>query len=57
MSDFPPLWYGLWVIIAACGVVTWYLRNFTTRVEMTKFSAFVGVIAMTTMCLWTFIDF
>ena len=57
MADYPTLWYALWVVISACGVITWYLRNFTQRVELTKFTAFTGVIAMTTMLLWTLIDF
>lgn len=57
MADYPTLWYALWVIISVCGVMTWYLRNFTQRVELTKFVAFTGVIAMTTMLLWTIIDF
>lgn len=57
MADYPTLWYALWVIISFCGVITWYLRNFTQRVELTKFVAFTGVIAMTTMLLWTLIDF
>ena len=57
MADYPPLWYALWVVISICGVLTWYLRNFTKRVELTKFTAFTGVIAMTTMLLWTLIDF
>ena len=57
MADYPPLWYALWVVISVCGVVTWYLTNFTQRIELTKFTAFTGVIAMTTMLLWTLIDF
>ena len=57
MADYPPLWYALWFVISVCGVLTWYLRNFTQRVELTKFTAFAGVIAMTTMLLWTLIDF
>jgi len=57
VAEYPTLWYCLWVVISVCGVTTWYLRNFTTRVELTKFSAFIGVIAMLTMLFWTLIDF
>lgn len=57
MADYPALWYALWLIIAVFGVTTWYLRNFTTKVEMTKLSAYIGVIAMITMLIWTFKDF
>ncbi|MEC7255291.1 MAG: hypothetical protein VX043_04615 [Candidatus Thermoplasmatota archaeon] len=57
MAEYPTLWYGLWFVISVCGVLTWYLRNFTERVEQTRLTAFVGVIAMTTLLLWTLIDF
>ena len=57
MADYPALWYALWLIIALFGVTTWYLRNFTTKVEMTKLSAYIGVIAMITMLIWTWKDF
>ena len=57
MADYPALWYALWLIIAVFGVTTWYLRNFTTKVEMTKLSAYIGVVAMITMLIWTFRDF
>ena len=57
MAEYPALWYALWLIIAVCGVTTWYLRNFTTKVEITKLSAYIGVIAMSTMLIWTLIDF
>ncbi len=57
MADFPSLWYALWVVISVCGVLTWYLRNFTQRVELTKLVAFTGVIAMLAMLLWTWTDF
>jgi hypothetical protein len=57
VADYPALWYALWLIIAVFGVTTWYLRNFTTKVEMTKLSAYIGVTAMITMLIWTFRDF
>ena len=57
MAEYPALWYALWLIIAVCGVTTWYLRNFTTKVEITKLSAYIGVTAMSTMLIWTLIDF
>ena len=55
--QYPALWYGLWLIISFCGVFTWYLRNFTQRIQLTKFIALVGVVSMVSMVLWTFIEF
>jgi len=55
--SYPPLWYALWVIIAFCGVGTWYLRNFTKKVQLIKIVALTGVVAMVSMVMWTFIEF
>ena len=57
MAEYLALWYALWLVIAVFGVTTWYLRNFTTKVEITKLSAYIGVIAMVTMLIWTLKDF
>ena len=57
MAEYPALWYALWFIIAVFGVTTWYLRNFTSKVEMTKLSAYIGVLAMITMLIWTLKNF
>ncbi len=54
---YPAVWYLLWVVISVCGVGTWYLRNFTQRVETTRMVAFTGVTTMLVMVLWTFISF
>ncbi len=54
---YPPVWYLLWVVIAACGVGTWLLRNFTERIEATRLVAFTGVAAMSVMVIWTFTQF
>ena len=51
------LWYILWVFVAIFGVLTWYLRNFTQRVQATKLSAMLGVISMLTLVTWTWTDF
>jgi hypothetical protein len=55
--NYPPLWYALWVIISFCGIATWYLRNFTQRVQLTKLIALVGVVSMLSMVFWTFLEF
>jgi hypothetical protein len=55
--QYPALWYALWFVISFCGVMTWYLRNFTQRVQLTKLIALTGVVAMVSMVLWTFIEF
>ena len=55
--QYPVLWYALWFVISFCGVMTWYLRNFTQRVQLTKLIALTGVVAMVSMVLWTFIEF
>ena len=57
MDGDEPLWYILWVSVAIFGVLTWYLRNFTQRVQATKLSAMLGVISMITLVTWTWTDF
>jgi len=47
----------LWLLIAVCGVGTWFLRNFTERVEATRLVAFTGVASMSAMVIWTFTQF
>ena len=42
MATYPPAWYGLWFIVAFFGVATWYLRNFTERIQATKVCALLG---------------
>ena len=54
---YPPAWYLLWLVIAVCGVGTWFLRNFTERVEATRLVAFTGVTSMSAMVIWTFTQF
>ena len=57
MVAYPPLWYGLLFVVSICGVATWYLRNFTTRVELTKLIAFSGIISMISLLSWTLSEF
>ena len=57
MDGEGPLWYILWAFVAIFGVLTWYLRNFTQRVQATKLSAMLGVISMLTLVIWTWTDF
>ena len=56
-AAYPAAWYLLWAVIAACGVGTWFLRNFTQRLEETRLVAFTGVAAMVVMVVWTFTEF
>ncbi len=57
MVSYPPLWYGLLFVVSICGVATWYLRNFTTKVELTKLIAFSGIISMISLLSWTLSEF
>ena len=57
MASYPPLWYGLLFVVSICGVATWYLRNFTTKDELTKLVAFSGIIAMISLLVWTLTEF
>ena len=57
MDGDEPLWYILWALVAFFGVLTWYLRNFTQRVQATKMSALLGVVSMITLVTWTWTDF
>ena len=57
MDGDEPLWYILWALVAFFGVLTWYLRNFTQRVQATKMSAVLGVVSMITLVTWTWTDF
>jgi hypothetical protein len=57
MVSYPPLWYGLLFVVSICGVATWYLRNFTTRVDLTKLIAFSGIISMISLLSWTLSEF
>jgi hypothetical protein len=56
-NTYPPVWYLLWLVIALCGVGTWFLRNFTERIEATRLVAFTGVASMLVMVVWTFTEF
>ena len=57
MATYPPVWYALWVVVAACGVGTWYLRHFSTRVQTTRTVALLGTAAMLTLLVWTWAEF
>jgi len=57
MTTYPASWYALWVLVMVFGVTTWYLRNFSKRVEATRLSALLGVASMLTLLLWTLTEF
>jgi|AP59_1055472.scaffolds.fasta_scaffold14365_3 hypothetical protein len=44
----------LLLVCAIAGLSTWYLSNFTDRVDLTKLAAFVGVCSMVTLVFWVF---
>lgn len=55
--SYPPAWYALWVSVAVFGVGTWYLRNFTQRVQTTRTFALLGSASMLTLLIWTWTEF
>ena len=57
MAADPSAWYALWVMVMVFGVLTWFLRNFTERVEATRLSALLGVMSMLTLLSWTLLEF
>jgi hypothetical protein len=54
MSDLPALWYGLLSLVAIFGVSTWFLDNFTQKVELKKITAISGIISMLALLYITF---
>ena len=50
---FPTFWYFLLFMVSICGVISWYLRNYTERVDLLRFFAILGVISMLTLLGWT----
>ncbi|MAT49416.1 MAG: hypothetical protein CMA27_06250 [Euryarchaeota archaeon] len=50
---FPTFWYILLFMVSICGVISWYLRNYTERVDLLRFFAIMGVISMLTLLGWT----
>ena len=57
MATYPPAWYALWLAVAVFGVLTWYLRNFTQRIQPTRTVALLGIASMVTLLIWTWIQF
>ncbi len=51
--NYPSLWYILWFFVSFFGVFSWYLRTYTERVELLRFTAISGVISMLTLLIWT----
>tara|TARA_B100000745_G_C19926835_1_gene311851 strand:+ start:256 stop:396 length:141 start_codon:yes stop_codon:yes gene_type:complete len=42
----------LLLLCAIAGISTWYLGNFTDRVELTKLTAFIGICSMVALTIW-----
>mgnify|MGYP005724928377 FL=1 len=57
MATYPPAWYALWLAVAVFGVLTWYLRNFTQRIQATRTVALMGIASMVTLLIWTWTQF
>ena len=51
--NYPSFWYVLWFFVSFFGVFSWYLRTYTERVELLRFTAISGVISMITLLIWT----
>jgi len=50
---FPPLWYFLLFLVNFFGVISWYLRNYTEKVELLRLTSISGIISMLTLLFWT----
>ncbi len=51
--NYPSFWYILWFFVSFFGVFSWYLRTYTERVQLLRFTAISGVISMITLLIWT----
>jgi len=51
--QFPTFWYVLMFIVSICGVISWYLRNYTERVQLLRFFAILGAVSMLSLLGWT----
>ncbi|MGB0265667.1 MAG: hypothetical protein ACPGAN_05225 [Candidatus Poseidoniaceae archaeon] len=45
-QQYPAVFYLLWFLVMFFGVLTWYLKNFTQRLELLRISAISGTISM-----------
>ena len=46
-------WYALLLLVAALGIVFWWLRMFTDKVTLGRFIAVLGSVCMLSLVLWT----
>ncbi|MCS5536737.1 MAG: hypothetical protein NZ770_01400 [Candidatus Poseidoniaceae archaeon] len=46
-------WYALFVSVSFLGISTWYLRNFSEKVNLMRFCAILGSICMLGLVIWT----
>ena len=53
-SMLPAMWWVLFSLCSILGVVTWYLRNFTERRELTRLCGILGAILMLALVQWTY---
>ncbi|MEO2120788.1 MAG: hypothetical protein ABGX44_03140 [Candidatus Poseidoniia archaeon] len=49
----PPLWYALFVIVSFLGIATWYLKNFSNKVNLMRFCGLLGSACMASLAIWT----
>ena len=45
-QQYPAVFYLLWFLVMFFGVLTWYLKNFTQKLELLRISAISGTISM-----------
>ena len=50
----PAGWYVLLFLVSLFGIGTWYIRNFTERVDLLRLFAFSGSICMICLLIWTY---
>lgn len=51
--EFPTFWYFLLFMVSFSGVMSWYLRNYTERVELLRLFAITGIVSMISLLGWT----
>ena len=55
-QQYPAVFYLLWFLVMIFGVLTWYLKNFTQRLELLRISAISGTISMVGILVIVFFE-
>ena len=53
IMTFPALWYFLLFLVSFFGVISWYLNNYTEKVELLRLTSISGIISMLSLLFWT----